>query len=305
MHVKHEEHDHRLQLPFSHAVGDDSGALPVHAAGPGQLALLTPAAVHHQVFTVVRLRAGYDLAEVDAFLASVETTLGLLWQDNAHLRERLASIPVPPSPSDALAEAERAGRETVESARQEARQIIAEARAEAQRLRREAAAAAEALTRTARLAYREAVEEQLDQFDAALSHHGRQLQDSLRAQLGRLRGALEDPAPPGAVAPGAIAPGAVTSGAAASGPAMSGPGAHSGGGPHAGSVAHTGDGLRGGRVAQTDADAHTGPVAHADADAHTGPVARIVDGARPGDGLHGGVVVHGGHGARTGPVAAP
>ncbi|MEV4109751.1 DivIVA domain-containing protein [Nonomuraea sp. NPDC049695] len=292
MHVKHEEHDHRLQLPFSHAVGDDPGALPVHAAGPGQLALLTPAAVHHQVFSVVRLRAGYDLAEVDAFLASVETTLGLLWQDNAHLRERLANIPVPPSLS--LAEAERAAQETVETARQEARQILAEARAEAQRLRREAAAAAEALTRTARVA----VEEQLDQFDAVLSHHGRQLQDSLRAQLGRLRGALDDPATPDHATPDHATPdhatlGQATSGQAASDRATSGPAAHPGGGPHAGPVAHAGDGVR------------SGPVAHVDADAHTGPVARIVDGARPGDGPHGGVVAHSGHGARTGPVAAP
>ncbi|GAA3204783.1 DivIVA domain-containing protein [Nonomuraea helvata] len=298
MHVKHEEHDHRLQLPFSHAVGDDSGALPVHAAGPGQLALLTPAAVHHQVFSVVRLRAGYDLAEVDAFLASVETTLGLLWQDNAHLRERLANIPVPPSPSDTLAEAERAAQETVETARQEARQILAEARAEAQRVRREAAAVAEALARTARVAYREAVEEQLDQFDAALSHHGRQLQDSLRAQLGRLRGALEDPAMPD-IAPsghgtsGHALPGQATSGLATCSPGAPGAGAHPGGGAHADPVAHVGDGAR------------SGPVAHVDADAHTGPVARIVDGARPGDGPHGGLVAHSGHGARTGPVAAP
>ncbi|MFI7642590.1 DivIVA domain-containing protein [Nonomuraea sp. NPDC049400] len=196
MHIKHEEHDHRLRLPFSHAV-DDAATLPVQAAGPGQLTLLTPTAVHHQVFTVVRLRAGYDLAEVDAFLAGVESTLGLLWQDNAHLRERLASLPVPPVPADMQAEAEQTAQETVEIARQEARQILAEARAEADRLRREAAAAAEALTRTAHLAYREVIEEQLDQFDTVLSDHGRQLQESLRGQLGRLRDVLEDLATPG------------------------------------------------------------------------------------------------------------
>ncbi|WP_433442948.1 DivIVA domain-containing protein [Nonomuraea sp. CA-141351] len=197
MHIKHEDHDHRLRLPFSHAIGDDTDMLPVQAAGPGQLTLLTPAAVHHQVFTVVRLRAGYDLAEVDAFLASVETTLGLLWQDNAHLRERLANIPVPQIPADLLAEAEQTAQDTVEAAQQEARQILAEARADAERLRREAAAAADALTQAARLAYREAIEEQLDQFDMVLSDHGRHLQNSLRAQLGRLRTVLEDIATPG------------------------------------------------------------------------------------------------------------
>ncbi|KAB8189767.1 DivIVA domain-containing protein [Nonomuraea phyllanthi] len=197
MHIEHEEHDHRLQLPHSHAATlDDTVTLPVQAAGPGQLTLLTPAAVHHQVFTVVRLRAGYDLAEVDAFLAGVETTLSLLWQDNAHLRERLAAVPVPPSPAERLAEAEQSAQQTVEVAREEARRLLDEARDDAERLRQEAAAAAEAVTRAARLAYRAAIEEQFDHFDSVLSDHGRQLQDSLRDQLGRLRTVLEDLAAP-------------------------------------------------------------------------------------------------------------
>ncbi|MFI6738659.1 DivIVA domain-containing protein [Nonomuraea sp. NPDC050451] len=195
MHIEHEDHVYGLPIPHGHAAGDGFVTVPAQAAGPGQLTLLTPTAVHHQVFTVVRLRAGYDLAEVDAFLSTVETTISLLWQDNAHLRERLAAAT--PAPADTLAAAEEGAREIVENARQEAWQILTEARADAERVRLDAAAAAEALTRTARLAYQEAIEEQLDQFDTVLAEHGRQLQDSLRSQLGRLRGVLEDVATPG------------------------------------------------------------------------------------------------------------
>ncbi|MEV4360732.1 DivIVA domain-containing protein [Nonomuraea sp. NPDC049625] len=217
MHIEHEDHVYGLPIPHGHAVGDGFVTVPAQAAGPGQLTLLTPTAVHHQVFTVVRLRAGYDLAEVDAFLSTVETTISLLWQDNAHLRERLAAAT--PAPADMLAAAEESARETVkvarhearqaveaareearetvEAARQEARHMLTEARAGAERVRLDAAAAAEALTRTARLAYQEAIEEQFNEFDAVLADHGRQLQDSLHAQLGRLRTVLEDVATPG------------------------------------------------------------------------------------------------------------
>ncbi|MFI7132370.1 DivIVA domain-containing protein [Nonomuraea sp. NPDC050153] len=195
MHIEHEDHVYGLPIPDGHAAdGDGFVTVPAQAAGPGQLTLLTPTAVHHQVFSVVRLRAGYDLAEVDTFLSTVETTISLLWQDNAHLRERLAAAV--PAPADTLAAAEESARETVEIARQEARRILTEARAEAERLRLDAAAAAEALTRTARLAYQEAIEEQLNQFDTVLTDHGRRLQDSLHTQLGRLRTVLEDVSTP-------------------------------------------------------------------------------------------------------------
>src|SRR4051812_7336189 len=47
---------------------------------------LSPAAVRNQVFTVVRLREGYDLAEVDTFLGHVETAFTMLVQENTELR---------------------------------------------------------------------------------------------------------------------------------------------------------------------------------------------------------------------------
>ncbi|WP_433511554.1 DivIVA domain-containing protein [Nonomuraea sp. CA-143628] len=195
MHVEHEDHDHHPHLPHSHAVAaDGTTTSPVQAAGPGQLALLTAAAVHHQVFTVVRLRAGYDLAEVDAFLAGVETTLSLLWQDNTHLRERLAAAASQNSRStaDVLAEAEQTGQETIRAARQEARQILAAAHAEAEQLQRQAAADADALTQATRLAYCEAIEAQVDQLGTVITDHSRQLQQSLHTQLEQLRTLLDD-----------------------------------------------------------------------------------------------------------------
>ncbi|MEV1176105.1 DivIVA domain-containing protein, partial [Nonomuraea sp. NPDC049784] len=101
-------------------------SLPVQVNGHGQSALLTAATVHNQVFSVVRLRSGYDLAEVDDFLARVETTLSRLWQDNAHLRERLAAGPaVPPGSADELAAAEQTAQETITAAQREAHQILA------------------------------------------------------------------------------------------------------------------------------------------------------------------------------------
>lgn len=197
MHIEHDDHGHPPHRPHTHAAATgDTHLLPAQAARPGQLALLTAAAVHHQVFTVVRLRAGYDLAEVDAFLARVETTLSLLWQDNTQLRDRLTSVPATPadtpSTAEMLAAAEQDAQETIKAARQEARQILAQAHTDAENLQREAAMAADALTQAARTAYREAIEEQVDQLATALTDHGRRLQQSLHTQLGQLRTLLDD-----------------------------------------------------------------------------------------------------------------
>lgn len=165
MHVTHEEHDHGPHLPHSHAsVGGAPVPLPVQGNVPGQFALLTAPMVHHQVFTVVRLRSGYDLAEVDTFLAHVETTLSLLWQDNTRLRERLSA---PPTGVEG---------ETIAAAQREALRILAAAHEDAERLRGEAAAAADTLAQAAR----QAVEERLD---SVITDHGRQLHHTLRALL--------------------------------------------------------------------------------------------------------------------------
>ncbi|MEU6782824.1 DivIVA domain-containing protein [Nonomuraea angiospora] len=159
----------------------------------GQFAVLTAAAVHHQVFTVVRLRGGYDLAEVDAFLSRVETTLSLLWGDNAQLRERLAADAVAPPDASAgaevLAAAHRSAEKTITAAQREARQIVAAAHAEAEQRRREAAAAADTLTQAAR----QAIDEQIDQLAVAVTDQSRHLQ----GRLAELRTVLEDLTTPG------------------------------------------------------------------------------------------------------------
>ncbi|MEU5861693.1 DivIVA domain-containing protein [Nonomuraea sp. NPDC047529] len=196
MHAEHEDHDHESghdhgpHLPHSHAAQDGATSPPFQTGPAGRLALLTSSAVHHQVFTVVRLRSGYDLAEVDAFLAQVETTLSLLWQDNAQLRERLGAAPPANTPTEAgvLAAAHRSAQEALESAQQEARRILAEAHADAERLRREAASAADALTH----ATRQALDDQLGRLERAITEQGRNLQHNLHTQLGHLRAALAD-----------------------------------------------------------------------------------------------------------------
>jgi DivIVA domain-containing protein len=52
---------------------------------------LTPEDVSNKRFTPVRLREGYDMGEVDAFLDEVESELARLTRENAELRTKLAT----------------------------------------------------------------------------------------------------------------------------------------------------------------------------------------------------------------------
>lgn len=159
-------HDGRTETSGDHTIG----------AGPWEV--MTPATVHHQVFTVVRLREGYSLAEVDAFLSRVEHSLAALWRENKELGERLDS-------------ARRAGADVVEAARLQAEQIITEAYAQAEQVQLEAVAAAEVLVERTCSAHREALEDQIDQLEATVGEHGRQLQHGLTVQLAQLRALIE------------------------------------------------------------------------------------------------------------------
>jgi DivIVA domain-containing protein len=51
---------------------------------------VTPADVRNKQFSATRLRPGYDVEEVDAFLDEIETELTRLVQENEELRSRLA-----------------------------------------------------------------------------------------------------------------------------------------------------------------------------------------------------------------------
>ncbi len=76
---------------------------------------MTPADVHAQQFTTVRMRTGYDMDEVDAFLDAVEAEITRLLAENDDLRAQLtqaqsrvlaaeqkaAKTPAPPAPPPA------------------------------------------------------------------------------------------------------------------------------------------------------------------------------------------------------------
>ncbi|MEU7897500.1 DivIVA domain-containing protein [Nonomuraea sp. NPDC049152] len=182
-------------------VGTAHQAAPGHAAaGAGNWTLLTPAEVQQQVFTAVRLREGYDLTEVDEFLSRVQTTLGLLWRDNAHLREQLAAALATqpaPRPSDArVAAAHRAAEGIVAAARRQSEEILAAAHDQAEPVRRDAAQADGAMLDDARLPTRQAIEDQIDQINAAVAEHGRQLHRSLHDYLAQIRRLQADLTPP-------------------------------------------------------------------------------------------------------------
>ncbi|WP_197038841.1 DivIVA domain-containing protein [Herbidospora cretacea] len=56
----------------------------------GDRGVLTPAEIHHMIFTTVRFRVGYNPREVDDFMARAEATVGALLRENGELRARLA-----------------------------------------------------------------------------------------------------------------------------------------------------------------------------------------------------------------------
>src|SRR3954454_19017590 len=57
----------------------------------GEVMPLTPEDVSNKRFTPVRLREGYDMGEVDAFLDEVESELARLNRENSELRQKLVT----------------------------------------------------------------------------------------------------------------------------------------------------------------------------------------------------------------------
>lgn len=129
---------------------------------------LTPEDVRNKTFTPVRLREGYDMGEVDAFLDEVEVELTRLLQENDGLRTEASddsnqSLDVarrdaaaPDDGPDAAAatvtaaphsipEAAGAAARLLEIATSNADQLVTEAREDADRIVREATAEAERL----------------------------------------------------------------------------------------------------------------------------------------------------------------
>ncbi|WP_431898503.1 DivIVA domain-containing protein [Nonomuraea sp. bgisy101] len=222
MHTDHDETDHDHFERGGHESRRSDYRQATSSAGRAHAdttaGLLTASAVHHQVFSVVRLREGYDLAEVDAFLTRVETSLAQLWNDNTHLREQLAAwLAAEPAPSPNGAAARRDAEELITSAQQQAHEILQEARARAQTLHDEAQQAARALREQAHAPYRHLVEYHLGQLAGLATDHGQYLNDGLAAHLAQLRHLLADSLSPDPLSPDPLVSDPVTSPLARSG----------------------------------------------------------------------------------------
>lgn len=93
---------------------------------------LTPQQVHEKQFNTVKMRTGYDMDEVDAFLDEVESALGGLIVENDDLRAQLAQKPAAPVTSadveKKLAEADKKATEA-QAKLAEADKKLAEAQA--------------------------------------------------------------------------------------------------------------------------------------------------------------------------------
>ncbi len=157
--------------------------------------LLTPAGVRNQVFTVVRLREGYALAEVDAFLSRVEATLTRLLRENEELRtlhaqadERAQHMRL--SPGERAARIVEIAQETadwtVSSARQEAQTILTRAREEAEETVADALERATALQREIQEGRREALDQRIRTLSTFVTDFDSQMQETLKGQIGHL-----------------------------------------------------------------------------------------------------------------------
>lgn len=188
------EHGHAL-VPTAEGM---SVMRPGSAGGGDRL--LTPHDVRNKVFPTVRLREGYDLAEVDTFLGEVESTLiRVLWENerlNARLNAGRAPLQIPPPAGDSAARivtrAQRSADEAISLAEQEAGVIVTEARALAETIEREALDRAAALERDAREKHRQATEA-LDSAYAVRQRMIDDLQDLLRHHGGRVRETPDGP----------------------------------------------------------------------------------------------------------------
>jgi DivIVA domain-containing protein len=147
----HAGHDH----PHPHA----ESAPVLHLASGGRL--LTPADVRNKVFATVRVREGYDMAQVDDFLDQVEATLDRALRENAELKARPERCPEGEGAPQIIALAQEAAERALAMAREQARGVVAEARERAD------AAQCEALAYGGRI--REGLQDQIRQLRTLLT----------------------------------------------------------------------------------------------------------------------------------------
>ncbi|WUE13314.1 DivIVA domain-containing protein [Nonomuraea sp. NBC_00507] len=146
--------------------------------------MLDPTAVRNQVFTVVRLREGYDLTEVDAFLGHVEASLGVLLRENAELRAR--------NTSDVRSKADSA--RIIALAQETADRAVAAARQEADRITREARDQAEALIEESldQAAAQQALERQVHSLNRSVTDYRERMANTLQTQLSQIEDLLAE-----------------------------------------------------------------------------------------------------------------
>lgn len=191
-----EEHGHGHGAA-EHAGQDGPPAAPALTDPPAAAGLLTPAAVRNQVFTVVRLREGYDLAEVDQFLGQVETTLIRVLCDNADLRARAAADGdggrADGGEDDRVSDiARRAADRTLALAHQEARAILDRARRTAEQVERAAWRNASARHPRSPSVSPEALDERIQSLHTAVAASGSGLRDAIDGQISRLHTLLDE-----------------------------------------------------------------------------------------------------------------
>ena len=112
--------------------------------------VLRPEDVREKRFTPVRMRGGYDVGEVDAFLDEVETELTRLIAEKDDLEARLAGSAGAAGGSGHGTEPSKAAARLLEIATRNAEELAEEARATAEELVEKAQAAAAATQEQAR-----------------------------------------------------------------------------------------------------------------------------------------------------------
>ncbi|WP_371786522.1 DivIVA domain-containing protein [Streptosporangium subroseum] len=180
MHDGHGAHADAIDHPPTFPLG--SGL----SAGASRL---SPTAVRNQVFTVVRLREGYDLAEVDTFLNHVETTLTMLMQENTELRAR--AIAAEHAPGHAGAASESAAR-IMEMAQDSAERVLATADQQAQAILAQARDHAIVLQQETQTLCQQDLESRVEEFNAFVTDYSHRLTHSLQAQVGQLQSLLDE-----------------------------------------------------------------------------------------------------------------
>lgn len=194
-------HDEPGHAPASLDEIDHAPTSPLGTGLSAGVSRLSPAAVRNQVFTVVRLREGYDLAEVDTFLGQVEATFTMLVQENAELHARATAAeraarrsgPAEERVTRIMAMAQDSADRMLAAAERQAEVIVAQARDRAAVLRQEVHASCG-----------QELERRTEEFNAFAADYGNRLRRSLQAQVDQLRsllGELADSGEPGPAPP--------------------------------------------------------------------------------------------------------